>query len=72
MIDKQYPSNLYLESAATNFDFAKQVSAEAVVVMAKELLELRPCRHNWNVIRLVEAGGRYQYCTLCGAKKVAE
>jgi hypothetical protein len=40
--------------------------------MAKELLALRPCRHNWNVIRLVEAGGRYQYCTLCGAKKVAE
>lgn len=40
--------------------------------MAKELLALRPCRHNWNVIRLVESGGSYQYCTLCGAKKVAE
>lgn len=41
MSDKQYPSNLYLESAATNVDFAKQVSVEAVVVMAKELLALR-------------------------------
>lgn len=43
--------------------------------MAKNLLALRkaaPCQHNWNVLRLVEAGGRYQYCTLCGAKKVAE
>lgn len=40
--------------------------------MAKELLALRACRHNWNVIRLVEAGGRYQYCTLCGAKEVAQ
>lgn len=39
--------------------------------MARELLALRPCRHNWNVLRLVESGGRYQYCTLCGAKKVA-
>lgn len=40
-----------------------------------ELLALRKassCHHNWNVLRLVEAGGRYQYCTLCGAKKVAE
>ena len=46
-----------------------------VVSMEKELLELRkaaPCRHNWNSLRLVEAGGRYQYWTLCGAKKVAE
>ncbi|WP_426607482.1 hypothetical protein [Pantoea anthophila] len=41
MSDKKYPSNLYLESAATNIDFAKQVSVEAVVVMAKELLALR-------------------------------
>ncbi|HCJ9395020.1 hypothetical protein QPJ96_14805 [Pantoea agglomerans] len=41
MSDKKYPSDLYLESAATNIDFAKQVSVEAVVVMAKELLALR-------------------------------
>lgn len=41
-------------------------------MIAAELLALRPCRHAWNVLRLVEAGGRYQYCTLCGAKKVAE
>lgn len=41
MSDKQYPSNLYLESAATNLEFAKRVSAEAVAVMAKELLALR-------------------------------
>lgn len=41
MTGKQYPSNLYLESAATDVDFAKQVSVEAVIVMAKELLALR-------------------------------
>lgn len=41
MSDKQYPSNLYLESAATNLEFAKRVSDEAVAVMAKELLALR-------------------------------
>lgn len=41
MTKKQYPSNQYLESAATSMDFAKMVSAEAVVVMAKELLALR-------------------------------
>ncbi len=40
--------------------------------MAKELLNYRPCKHNWNVLRLVEGNGRYQYCTLCGAKKVAD
>lgn len=43
--------------------------------MAKELLALRkvaPCPHQWNALKLVECGGRYQYCTLCGAKKVAE
>lgn len=38
--------------------------------MARELLALRKCQHHWNTIRLAEAGGRYQYCTLCGAKKV--
>lgn len=45
------------------------------IVMAKELLALRKashCQHQWNVLKLVECGGRYQYCTLCGAKKVAE
>lgn len=42
------------------------------IEMAKELLSLRTCQHHWNVLRLVEASGRYQYCTLCGAKKVAE
>lgn len=41
-------------------------------MIAAELLAFRPCRHTWNVLRLVEAGGRYQYCTLCGAKKVSE
>lgn len=43
--------------------------------MAKELMALRKaahCQHNWNTLKLVECGGRYQYCTLCGAKKVAE
>lgn len=75
MSDKKYPSDLYLESAATNIDFAKQVSVEAVVVMAKELLTLRKslsCQHQWESIKLSECGGRYQYCTLCGAKKVEE
>lgn len=46
-----------------------------IVSMAKELLALRkiaPCQHQWNALKLVECGGRYQYCTLCGAKKVAE
>lgn len=38
--------------------------------MAKEFLALRKCQHHWNTLRLVEAGGRYQYCTLCGTKKV--
>lgn len=41
MSDKKYPSNLYLESVATSVDFASHVSVEAVIVMAKELLELR-------------------------------
>ncbi len=40
--------------------------------MAKELQAYRPCQHNWNVLRLMEGNGRYQYCTLCGAKKVAD
>ncbi|KNA29536.1 hypothetical protein ACO03_11585 [Pantoea ananatis] len=40
--------------------------------MAKELLSHRPCQHNWNVLRLIEGNGRYQYCTFCGAKKVAD
>lgn len=41
--------------------------------VAKELLALRKaatCHHQWNTLKLVECGGRYQYCTLCGAKKV--
>lgn len=75
MSDKKYPSNLYLESVTTSVDFANHVSVEAVIVMAKELLALRKatsCQHQWNNLKLVECGGRYQYCTLCGAKKVAE
>lgn len=53
MTGKQYPSNLYLESAATNVDFAKQVSVEAVIVMAKELLALRQRREipeGWKLV----------------------
>lgn len=45
---------------------------DEVIPMAKELLARRACQHHWNALRLVEAGGRYQYCTLCGAKKVAD
>lgn len=47
------------------------VTVWEVECLAKKLLATRPCTHHWNVLRLVEAGGRYQYCTLCGAKKVA-
>lgn len=75
MSDKKYPSNLYLESVTTSVDFASHVSVEAVIVMAKELLALRKaksCPHQWNALKLVECGWRYQYCTLCGAKKVAQ
>ncbi|MFU9136701.1 hypothetical protein [Erwinia tasmaniensis] len=50
MTDKQYPSNLYLESAATNVDFAKQVPVEAVIVMAKELLSLRNAPDGWKLV----------------------
>lgn len=59
-----------LEELADNNTICK-VSWDERVGMAKELLANRPCRHKWNVLRLVETGGRYQYCTLCGAKKVA-
>lgn len=41
--------------------------------MAMELLALRKasrCQHQWSDLKLVECGGRYQYCTLCGAKMV--
>ena len=72
MSDKKYPSNLYLESVTTSVDFASHVSVEAVIVMAKELLALRPCQHQWNNLKLVESGGSYQYCTICGAKKAAQ
>lgn len=43
-----------------------------IAAIAKELLAYRPCKHNWNVLRLVEGNGQYQYCTLCGVKKVAD
>lgn len=46
--------------------------AEILRGMVKKYLSLRPCRHNWNAIRLAEGNGQYQYCTLCGAKKVAD
>lgn len=75
MSDKKYPSNLYLESVTTSVDFASHVSVEAVIVMAKELLGLRKgisCQHQWNNLKLVECGGSYQYCKVCGNKKVAQ
>lgn len=46
--------------------------AEILRSMVKKYLSLRPCQHNWNAIRLTEGNGQYQYCTLCGAKKVAD
>lgn len=60
-------SNERLEMISKYDTFVSLGEAEA---MAKELLALRKCQHHWNTLRLVEAGGRYQYCTLCGAKKV--
>lgn len=38
----------------------------------RKISEMKGCDHNWNALRLVEAGGSYQYCTLCGVKRVAE
>lgn len=46
------------------------VTVHEVECLAKNLMERRPCQHHWNALKLVECGGRYQYCTLCGAKKV--
>lgn len=66
-------SDAILDCIARNDEWA--LTRKEVMDMAKELLALRktaPCQHHWNVLRIVEAGGRYQYCTLCGAKKVAE
>jgi|GEM_PF-5241842 len=43
--------------------------------IARELLALRkaaPCQHQWDTLKLVECGGSYQYCKLCGIKKVAD
>ncbi|MGC0867174.1 hypothetical protein WKH44_16275 [Pantoea agglomerans] len=40
--------------------------------MACEILAMRPCQHRWSELRLTESNGRYQYCTLCGKKKIAE
>lgn len=36
------------------------------------LEQLKGCNHNWNALRLVETSGSYQYCTLCGVKRLAE
>lgn len=48
------------------------VKVGEIVSMAKEILSHRACKHHWNALRLTEGNGRYQYCTLCGAKKVAD
>lgn len=40
--------------------------------LAVKLAKMIGCKHNWNLLRLVEAGGSYQYCTLCGEKRPAE
>lgn len=39
--------------------------------LENKLAQLIGCKHNWNSLRLVESGGIYQYCTLCGVKRVA-
>ncbi len=36
--------------------------------MAKELLKMRCCEHQWKTLRLVECGGSYRFCSLCGEK----
>lgn len=62
-----------LECIVKNDEWA--VTRKEVVDMAKEIIALRKsssCQHQWNTLKLVECGGRYQYCTLCGAKKAAE
>lgn len=38
--------------------------------MAKELLATRACNHKWDELQLIEAGGKYKYCTQCGMKNV--
>lgn len=48
------------------------IKEEKYLQVCKALSERMSCNHNWNALRLVEAGGRYQYCTLCGVKRVAE
>ncbi|WP_370426102.1 hypothetical protein AB9Q52_010990 [Pantoea vagans] len=51
-----------------------KVSWDERVEMARELLALRKavkCQHQWETLKLVECGGSYQYCTMCGNKKVA-
>jgi len=45
---------------------------ERYLAVMKRCEELEPCGHNWNALRLTEGSGTYQYCTLCGAKRVAE
>lgn len=54
---------------------AEEQGYSTILAALNELLALRKaatCQHHWNIIKLVECGGQYQYCTLCGAKKVAE
>lgn len=46
----------------------KQVMLDVV----KMIDDAIPCQHNWDTLRLVEAGGCYQYCTRCGVKRVTE
>ncbi|MFL6615953.1 MAG: hypothetical protein ACJ8LD_19840 [Pantoea agglomerans] len=42
--------------------------------LEQEIMALRKgisCQHQWDTLKLVECGGSYQYCKLCGIKKVA-
>ena len=48
------------------------VTVSEVESLAMEMLKKRSCQHHWNELKLVECGGSYQYCTMCGAKKVSE
>lgn len=47
------------------------IKEEKYLAVCRALNERMSCSHNWNSLRLVEAGGRYQYCTLCGVERVA-
>ena len=47
------------------------VTVQEVEELAERLMKNTPCHHEWNALKLVESGGTYLCCSLCGAKKAA-